>query len=427
MSRRRCHGTHAQQGAATLVVVLMLFFLMALAGAYASRNLIFEQKTSANQYRAAQAAEVALAGAHWALAMLNGGRIDAQCRPTADTGPSAFRERYLAVADDGRVSRRNWLFEGREVPFAPSCLRGADGSLTCSCPEASQPTLAPPEAPGYHPAFRVVFDTQSVPGLVSITSTGCSRWNDACAQGQGTAEGDAAARVAVVAALARGLPVGTPAALTVRGSLLAPATPLNLHNTDPAHGGITLLAGGAVVAPQLQALSPPGTQPEGSAVAGDPALAATSATQMFVQTFGMAPATYRSQAGAVVIADCATGCAAKLLQAVATNPRRVLWIQGDLVLDDDIALGSAEEPVLLVVEGRPVFNASSITLTGLLYTQAEHWVHAGSAARIIGAAVAQGDVTLDTPLTVHFDALVQQRVRARFGTFVPVPGSWKTH
>ena len=127
---------HGQTGAATLLVVLMLFFIMALAGAYTSRNLIFEQKTSANHYRATQANEVALAGIHWALAMLNGGRVDAQCVPTSDASSSAFRERYLVVSDTGQVSRRNWIDGGQEVPFTPSCVRSDAGALTCSCPEA---------------------------------------------------------------------------------------------------------------------------------------------------------------------------------------------------------------------------------------------------------------------------------------------------
>ena len=52
---------------------MLLFFIISLVAAYAGRNLIFEQKTSANQYRATQAFEAAEAGLEWALAMLNGG------------------------------------------------------------------------------------------------------------------------------------------------------------------------------------------------------------------------------------------------------------------------------------------------------------------------------------------------------------------
>ena len=91
----RQHASHAtpQRGAAALVVVMMLFFIMSLVAAYASRNLIFEQRTSANNYRSTQAFEAAEAGLEWAIAMLNGGRIDdrlrRQRRPGAATASAS--------------------------------------------------------------------------------------------------------------------------------------------------------------------------------------------------------------------------------------------------------------------------------------------------------------------------------------------------
>ena len=51
-----------ERGAATLVVVMVLFFIISMVAAYTSRNLIFEQRTSANQYRSTQAQEAAEAG-----------------------------------------------------------------------------------------------------------------------------------------------------------------------------------------------------------------------------------------------------------------------------------------------------------------------------------------------------------------------------
>ena len=57
-----------QRGAASLVVVMVLFFIITLVAAYTSRNLLFEQRTSANQYRSTLAFETAEAGIEWALA-----------------------------------------------------------------------------------------------------------------------------------------------------------------------------------------------------------------------------------------------------------------------------------------------------------------------------------------------------------------------
>ena len=42
--RRPCR--RPSRGAAALVTVMLLFFLISMVAAYASRNLIFEQKTS---------------------------------------------------------------------------------------------------------------------------------------------------------------------------------------------------------------------------------------------------------------------------------------------------------------------------------------------------------------------------------------------
>ena len=102
-SRHRRAVARRESGAASLIVVMVLFFLMSLVAAYTSRNLIFEQRTSVNQYRATQAYEAAEAGLEWALTLLNSGRIGADCLETgAATTDTSFRQRYLAIdADTG--------------------------------------------------------------------------------------------------------------------------------------------------------------------------------------------------------------------------------------------------------------------------------------------------------------------------------------
>ncbi len=60
----------AQYGAATLFASLMLVILSSIAGIYASRSVLFEQKDSNNQYWATQANEVAQSGIEHAIAWL---------------------------------------------------------------------------------------------------------------------------------------------------------------------------------------------------------------------------------------------------------------------------------------------------------------------------------------------------------------------
>ena len=62
MPGRSLCGRRRQRGVAALVITVLLFFTMLLASVYLNRNLVFEQRSSANQYRATQAFEAAEAG-----------------------------------------------------------------------------------------------------------------------------------------------------------------------------------------------------------------------------------------------------------------------------------------------------------------------------------------------------------------------------
>ena len=87
---------HQQRGAAALIVTMMLFFAMVLVAVFVNRNLVFEQRSSANQLRSTQAFEAAEAGLEWALAQLdNPQRLAADCTPSTDAAATSFRSRYL--------------------------------------------------------------------------------------------------------------------------------------------------------------------------------------------------------------------------------------------------------------------------------------------------------------------------------------------
>ena len=94
---KHLHATRRrhERGAAALLVVVVLFFILALVTAYAGRNLIFEQRTSVNNQRAAQAFEAAESGLDFAIGLLSGGRVDAQCVSTNDVAQNTFRQRHL--------------------------------------------------------------------------------------------------------------------------------------------------------------------------------------------------------------------------------------------------------------------------------------------------------------------------------------------
>ena len=117
---------------------MVLFFIMSLVAAYASRNLIFEQRTSANNYRSTQAFEAAEAGLEWALAMLNGGRIDDVCAPSTDAAAMPFASATFWPMPTAIIQARTWDDAGTATPLRPGCVRGNAG-WACSCPAAGDP------------------------------------------------------------------------------------------------------------------------------------------------------------------------------------------------------------------------------------------------------------------------------------------------
>lgn len=327
LGRRAFGQASRQRGAASLIVVMVLFFIMSLVAAYTSRNLIFEQRTSVNQYRATQAYEAAEAGIEWAIAQLNGGRIDGSCLEAGVTNAdTSFRQRYLAINTNPAPDPASGMVTALTQPPVPGnaavprragCVwNGAE--WTCSCPSDSNPALAIPAGTGIFPAFWVSFSTVGVsrPGVVQIISNGCTRVDTACLSSSANAS-DVEGRALVTALVALRGAVATPpvAALTVFGSVTnrGPLDPqLSVYNTDGDRGGITIQTNGSVSPDRIVLGSLPGTPGSASVIDGDgsltlpvpvpadPALAGrTSQDRQFASTFSIWPNTGRWQPSAV--------------------------------------------------------------------------------------------------------------------------------
>jgi hypothetical protein len=419
-----------QRGAAALIVVMLLFFIVSLVAAYAGRNLIFEQKTSANQYRATQAFEAAEAGLEWALAMLNGGRIDTSCENSTNATDSSFRARYL-VETAGNYTPSTWDNAGVPERFQPSCVRSddPDNPWTCSCPTASRPVLAAPASAGVFPAFRVCFEAVDPPqpGVMRVVSTGRTSINGLVDQlceerGEGTA-GEAAATVSVVVALSSALPAPPMAALTAVGNLSA-AGGLTLVNTDPQANGLTANLAwplpGWPFEPVL--ITAAGSSISRSYIDDDIELRGLTPQELFTSVFRMRPETFRLQPAAVVLADCGSACSAKLREAAERNPGRIIWIDGDATLESPVDLDPSVPPVLIVTNGN-LRVLSPLQIEGVIYAKGN--VEVLSTTSVKGAVVAAGDVDILAPTTIVYDSAIVKQLRLASGSLVRVPGSWR--
>lgn len=397
----------AAQGLASLGIVVVLLVAASLVVLYANRVLIFEQRASANQVRSAQAFEAAEAGIEWALALLSHpGPLDSQCRPTDASGARTLRARLLQVdAGTGRVSAG---------PAQAGCTRAAGGPWQCSCPDNGGPAW-PPGEPVAH-AFSLRVEARQRSGSFALVAAGCTHATSPCAPGTADAQAQVGIVLASLPLLAR--PPG--ATLMAGGSIELGAGTL-LSNAEPGSGGVTAAAGGTISRdPAAQLVSLPGRPGAASIVADDASL---QDAPLFTRVLGLAPATYRDLPGVKVL-GCGAGCRSRDISAAWASGRQpVLWVDGGLTLDADVPLGSAESPLLLVVDG-PLRLTGAQEPWGLVLARSVAWDHAGGGiARLHGALVAQDGVALAGGVQLMFDAGVLAKL-ARLGTFVRVPGAW---
>ncbi|MCL4699504.1 MAG: hypothetical protein KJ023_21030 [Burkholderiaceae bacterium] len=434
-----------RRGAASLVVVMVLFFIITLVAAYMSRNLLFEQRTSTNQFRSTLAFETAEAGVEWALARLNDARMNDDCTPLTSaasvTTEVTFRERYLDInSTTGVIS-----------PVAGGRIAGCifDGvNWVCDCPATGNPNPAVTyTGNGPFAAFWVRFldvtpVAAGVTGIVRMQVNACTRADANCLDFATRApeSGDGMATVWALIALRSALPTLPAAALSVSGTSFTsdPAATPTISNSDPISGGITVHSAAPVPA-GLNLVSVPGSPPELSTRPSDatlhlgdlsitPATPANLGTnRMFNAVFGTWPATYFAQPARSEI-DCSGGCThANINDAARLRPGQPIWVKGSAgLLDIGGNIGSTTDPVLILAEGDVEFSGGTPTVVGAIYTrEAAAWTLEG-AGTIQGAAMAERDFSFaaGSP-SITYDRDVLLNLRHRTGSFVKVPGGWR--
>lgn len=425
---------HATHGVAALTVVMVLFFIMALVAAYTNRNLIFEQRISANSYRLARAADAAEAGLDWAVALLNGGRINDLCVPSDVVTDLDFRRRYLVDSTDESNGPGGYSLVSNNTTF-PACIVNSAGALNCICPTLANanPGMVAP-ADGVGTAFRLNFrlpGSEVHTGSVSVISRGCASPGEggaACyVQSAAEVSVDAKAGGQVTVGLLRALPFLPVATLTAGRDILANGGVLTVVNTH-ANTGLTVHAG------RLAPPNAPGTGvfvgPAGSGSDGRlsndndlSTLAGLANDDWFKSMFALDRVNYARQP-AVISLDCAlVPCnSASLVATLARYPRHPIWINGSLSITDAGDLGSATEPVLLIVTGN--FTVAAATqIFGFVHANNIIWSTPG--ASLQGAMVAANDFNATANATLVYRRDVLDIIRLRYGSFVRIPGSWK--
>ena len=429
----------AARGMAALTVVMVLFFVMALVAAYTNRNLVFEQRISANSYRATRALEAADAGVEWTLAMLNGGRATANCtQPGAGGpgGPTDFRSRYLVPSPDESNGEGAFDLAWGQVPanrVYPACII-VNGAPRCVCPAVGEAVAdINPPADGIGSTFRITFrlfhgGNVVRGGAVQFVSRGCSNpggGDTACfAQTDNLPAVDGTTAVIATIGLVRALPVAPKAALTAGTTITANAPgQLQIANGDFA-SGLTVHAGVSVTASVDSRFTGPAGSGASGRIDSDATLAnlaAQGAEPWFRAMFVLDTASYQRQP-AVVRINCAAGCTrTDIANALLLNPRNPIWADGNVDIDAAGALGTAADPMMLIVNGNLTVSGDA-TVSGFVHANQVSWT--APAATWDGAVVSATAFDATGVATVRYDKAMLDTIRLRYGSFVRVPGGW---
>jgi hypothetical protein len=445
MNMRQAMTVHtplrAQRGAASLVVTLILLFGMTLIAFYANRSFIFEQRTSANQYRATKAFEMADAGIEWALGAINSGLpVNASCQPAAAGTPS-FRARYINPTAADATHPTGWL--NVNTAAFPGCHLNPAGVSTCSCPAAGPAFLAgsvPDDRPRFGVAFRAVGGD---PVAVEIISRGCTNTDSCDPLAADAATSDATAVVRVLVRVAPAIPAGPAAALTT-GAAAALGGSLTVVNTHAPSNGVTIHSGTAVnQGSGTIAVTLPGTPPRSSILDNDPTLhnlTLASEDAFFSAFFGSTLSHYRNDDPSVIRINCsslqAAACGSLVVAQIATGVERPrFYIDGDVSFNfgnvPSKVLGSATSPVTIVTSGNLEFK-SDLTVYGLVYaataTAIDTWDATGlGGGTVFGAFISRGSFEKSGGgnLSLVYDPSLWGGTAPPNGRLVRVPGSWR--
>lgn len=471
-----------QRGAAALVVAMVLLFGMTLVAFFGNRTMIFEQRTSANQYRYTKAFEMADAGVEWAIARLNDPQVlPAYAAPMASstsgayvncspaTTPTAalrsFRDRYVQpTAAAPPTTTTGWLNPVSTI--FPGCqVDPTSGAMTCDCPTAgssvlrvptNQASTSYPSGSVSFPRFRVQFNPVAGDQLaVEILSRGCTS-ADACNPSVPiTAATDGTAIARVLVKIRPTFPTA-PGAGLISGSTTVISGSLNVVNTDTAGNGITINTGSAVVltgaGTTVQTL--PGTPPAASILDNDPALlnltnADANGELFFASFLGEGFADYQSNLATRVISQGAANnaangtcngaidCGAAVSYWVDRGITQ-FWVVPDVTFNNSNmpsttggTLGTANRPIVLATPGQFTMTGG-VTAYGVYYAATASAVDdlvlsGGGSSTIIGSLISRGDFarTGNGNITIAYRAGLFGGTGAPTGLLVPVPGSWR--
>lgn len=428
--RRLCtaHKTSCQRGAATLLIIMVFLLSTSIVTLYLNRNILFEQKISANQMRSTKALEIAEAGMEWATGMLNTPYdISTSCTFLTTTNIS-FRKKYVQTNWGNGTSTATSVAPATTT--FPGCKINGN-TWTCNCPVV--PTSTTDLGAAVLPSFTISFAaTATDPEAVTVTSTGCTAQAGACTPST-TGSSDATATVTAILKL-RPLLRAIPAAPLSCGTSCAVGGSYSIVNQDVNTGGIIVNAGGAITQGNGTSYTTIPGQPTQNAIVGnDPTLSTLASadptcsnSSMFSAYFGSTIAQYAASPTTKTIPGCssASTCGGLVDAAYADGWRSFYFSDGFARNNSSGSLGTATDPVTIVSAAGFNINGN-IDVYGMIFANDSNVNDLGTGtANIHGAMVTCAAYSNNGNGTLTYDATALDGVRRSTGSMVRVPGSW---
>jgi hypothetical protein len=423
MNRRNLVTRSPQRGAATLVVVMMLFLIMALLAAYANRSVMFDQRISGTLARVAAASQASEAAMDWTAAMLNSGKIDASCSSSSSATAGRFVDRYFNINSTER------LFTPRvsDIGIVADC-QGTAAGWECHCPQPNSRTeLTVTAANLTIPSFGVGFENGGRRGSLLVHTWGCTDSSvDDCISDLSrlTQRQQALSKQTGYFALVSAVRSPPAAPLVARGNLVSAGIGLGLRNSDARSGGSLYIVGGTATGLDPQRLqSVPGTETGSVGFVGDATLNTSTADTVFRTFMGAAPSKYKLHP-AIRQVICDGDCAAALATAYDSG-QRMVWIDGSLTISSNKLLGTVADPLLIYATGNVTLRGA-FELRGMLIAGGDvSWTNtAGGTSLITGHVLALGNVTVTGAADISFSRPVSNQLMNSMGSYVRVPGGW---
>jgi|GEM_PF-6168860 len=384
-----------QRGILTLIAalgVLLMVTIVTLLGAEVSMN---EQRVAANEMRQRQAFENAEAGFEYAVSFIHENGIDcwgsttAPC-PATDAKtlliPASTRGARYPVTDGGTADEGTSAVElcDADAPGLPS-----DPTGTCTPPTSEEKAIV--YARGWSDddtgLVNVVALLVNAPGVANEPTNPLTARGTAVINGSGDVTN----------------PEGT--------STIWTGQSLSISNANFKTNIKSPTGSGVVETSNRDSFGYDVIQNDGN-------LSSLSADAFFQNWFGVTPTEYHDTPYWTVEIDATDSGEVSSLDGMT---REIIWVEGDLDLSGNPDIGTADDPVIMIVNGDLGGNGNP-DIYGLLYVHGDN--NLSGNFTVTGAAVVGGNAAMSGSLDITFDSSVLDNL-GTVGRPAVSAGSWK--